>query len=132
MTLHIECERIDYSYIRIPEFYSTGTMNPQYRNDPTKVNQDYMGVPPECSEFYRGERSSFFQNQFDSMLMSMEDQRYELSTSFLIKKDTLNQLETIKATENEEKQVEMLVKMMAKNVSASTIKLSHQIAKRNT
>lgn len=110
-----ECERVSYSYIKIPEDYKKGTINPNCKLGIENVNQTYMGVAPRCPEFYRSPKLGFF-NPYDQLLNAIEDEKYLIDTNLIRKKRLLKMLEEIKNISDSQEQKTRLDKLMATNV----------------
>ena len=110
-----ECERVSYSYIKIPADYNNGSINPNCPLGLQNINQTYMGVAPRCDEFYRSTRGTFH-NPYDHLLNGLEDEKYIIDMGLLRKKKLLRQLEEIKTMNEESAQAVQLERLMGANV----------------
>lgn len=110
-----DCQRVDFSYIFLPEGYELPEARPQDTITKQCVNRTMIGVPPKAPEEYK--LPAHFPTTYNSEMFKYEDERYIIDLNIMKYKNVLRNLQTTSNLDNaDDEKDKRLNKILKSNV----------------
>jgi histone deacetylase complex regulatory component SIN3 len=107
-------ERVNYSYMRLPEGKKLPHASNENEISKNNVNNEFIGIPPKCPDEYN--IVNYLPNPFNSEMYKLEDERYLLDLNIQKYRAIIKYLEEAKAITDPDQRALSIEKIKKSNV----------------